>query len=170
MSDLATTAQRLQEAITDLDRACDTCLTLDQTATILAVIEDLRAQLTVVRDGLSDRAGDLMGSYRQPVTGVGTLERHSRKKRTAWQTDDLLRAVLDSRTFDKDTGELRDETPLDKVRAVWNLGAPRTGALKERHIDPDDYCSTEGSRGGYSIRIHRDSTGDTPTISDQETP
>lgn len=138
--------------------------TLAGTSALLAIIEDRRRLLGDLADWLSDRTGERMGSYRQPVLGVGTLERHSRKKRTEWQTEDLIRSVLDSRLVDTKTGELIDETPLDKVRHVWNLGAPRTGALKERGIDPDDFCNTEGSRDGYSIRIHRDAQAPEPTL------
>lgn len=64
-------------------------------------------------------------------------------RRTGWDHDALLRAVLDSRLVDTETGEIADETPLDKVRHVWNLGAPRTTALRDRGIDPDEFATTE---------------------------
>lgn len=63
--------------------------------------------------------------------------------RKEWQTDDLLRAVLDSRRFDPRTGGLIEETPIEKLLAVWNLGAPRVTVLEARGIDPDEFCTVE---------------------------
>ncbi len=78
---------------------------------------------------------------------VGSYEVTPRKtaSRTKWQNDDLLRAVLDSRLIDFETGEITEETPLEKIRHVFALsgGSARITALKDRGIDADEYCSTE---------------------------
>lgn len=74
-----------------------------------------------------------------------TFKRTGTPTRKGWQTDDLLRAVLDSRLFAPGTGELVDETPVEKILAVWNLGAPRVTALKARGIDPDEFATVEWS-------------------------
>lgn len=62
---------------------------------------------------------------------------------TQWQNDDLRRAVLDSVLVDRETGEIKEETPADKLAHVWSLagsGARRT-ALIERGIQPDEYAA-----------------------------
>ncbi len=50
---------------------------------------------------------------------------------------------------DKDTGEITEETPLEKVLACFNLPAPRTTALRQRGIDADQFCRSETR--GYTI-------------------
>jgi hypothetical protein len=60
---------------------------------------------------------------------------------------------LDTRLVDESTGEVLDESPLDKVLKVWNLGTPRKGILKERGIQADEFCVTE-NLNGWSIRIY----------------
>ncbi len=80
------------------------------------------------------------------------VRRHSKKDRTQWDKPDLLRAVLDTKLVDTATGEILDETPLSKVTTVWNLGAPRLTALRDRGLDPDDFCTTE-VRPGWSLEV-----------------
>lgn len=87
-----------------------------------------------------DAIGTALGSPMEIVEGVGMVRRHPRSKRTEWDRDELVQTVLDSRLIDAHTGEVADETPLDKVRHIWNLGAPRLTALRDRGLDPDDYC------------------------------
>lgn len=59
--------------------------------------------------------------------------------RTGWRGDDLFERVKDSVRRDE-SGEIVDETLLEKVRRVWALGAPRLTALDEYGIDRDAYC------------------------------
>lgn len=61
--------------------------------------------------------------------------------RKAWKNDDLLRVVKDSRRFNPENGELM--TAEELILFVWNLDAPRTTALKQLDIDPDEFCETE---------------------------
>lgn len=68
-----------------------------------------------------------------------------------WDNDALRTAVLDSRLFDRTSGELVDESPVDKVLAVWRLDRPRVTALKDRGISKDDFCAS--SFNGWSIRV-----------------
>lgn len=104
------------------------------------------------RDRLDDLIGDAMGEYRIVVEGVGQVERHRRKSRTKWDRDALLSAVRDTRLVDPGTGEVLDPSPLDKVLHVWNLGAPRLTALKERGLDADEFCETE-ERKGWQLKV-----------------
>jgi hypothetical protein len=85
------------------------------------------------------------------VEGVGVFVKKGKRDRTQWDKDALLSAVLDSRLVNTETGEVTEESPLDKVRAVWNLGTPRVTALRERNIDPDQFCRSEW--GGWGIEV-----------------
>jgi hypothetical protein len=62
-----------------------------------------------------------------------------------WKSDDLLRAVLDSRIVDKETGEVVDETPVEKVRAVFGLKGYNASRqeLKARGIEADEFAEVE---------------------------
>lgn len=108
--------------------------------------------LGTVNGALERLVGDRMDAAKVTVEGVGTLERHYNKSYTQWDTDALLHDVLDTRMIDANTGEVIDETPLDKVLAVWNLPAPRRTVLKSRGLQPDEYASVE-DRGGWKVAI-----------------
>lgn len=116
-------------------KACD----LAGLLSALGSLSELKTSVAVFAQDLEHQAGEAMGDKRVTVDGV-EWERSNPPKRSAWQTDDLLRAVLDSRLVDTETGEVKDETPLDRVLDVWNLPAPRTTALKARGIDADEFC------------------------------
>jgi hypothetical protein len=109
---------------------------------------DLRRDLALVVDQLATAIGERMDDRRYTAPGI-TVERRRHTTRTAWDIDDLLRVVLDTRVVDPDSGEIASD--LDKVRRVWNLGAPRTTALTALGIDADDFCTTE-RRDGWTLR------------------
>lgn len=116
---------------------------LGEALTVWNLLADCARRLAAARDDLGRLLADDMPEKRMTVMGVGTFEKHRKADRKAWDKDDLLRVVLDSRVVDPETGEVRDETPLDKGLDVWNLPAPRTTALKARGIDPDEFCTVE---------------------------
>ena len=116
---------------------------LGEALTVWNLLADCARRLAAARDDLGRLLADDMPEKRMTVMGVGTFEKHRKADRKALDKDDLLRVVLDSRVVDPETGEVRDETPLDKVLDVWNLPAPRTTALKARGIDPDEFCTVE---------------------------
>ena len=120
------------EAITDAD--------LSELLGGIEQLKGLRTSLATVSAELEHRAGVLMDADSQTVDGVEWVRSKPAPSKTGWQTDDLKRAVLDSRLAD-DNGEIVDESPLDKVLHVWNLGAPRSGALKDRGIQADEFCT-----------------------------
>lgn len=158
MSDLGSHALLLEQVVHDLGlelaRSDDGP---DLFARARQIIEGAHSALAEVRAALDDRLGDAMDAHTIVVDGLGQVTRHKRKSRTKWDKDDLLRAVLDSRIADKSTGEVKDETPLDRVMHVWNLPAPRVTALRERGIDADEYCHTE-TREGWTIQVAQDAT------------
>lgn len=148
---LAIDTRLFAEAVTSLDRdVTDGPLDdLEQTLICWALIEAAAAELATVRKNLSARIAEAMPEKQVTIMGIGTFERHRKTDRKRWDKD-LLRIVLDTKLADRETGEVRDETPLDKVLHVWNLGAPRVTALRERDIEPDEWCTTE--YGGLTIQ------------------
>ena len=116
---------------------------LGEALTVWNLLADCARRLAAARDDLGRLLADDMPEKRMTVMGVGTFEKHRKADRKAWDKDELLRVVLDSRVVDPETGEVREETPLDRVLDVWNLPAPRTTALKARGIDPDEFCTVE---------------------------
>lgn len=113
-------------------------------------LEEANRVLGQVRAQLPNLLAASFGEKTLEIPGLGVFELHGKKNRTAWDKEALLSAVLDSRQVDEVTGEVADESPLDKVLAVWNLAAPRTGVLKKRKIDPDEFCRSEWA--GYAIQ------------------
>jgi len=114
-------------------------------------LDDACRVIADARDALAKRLAEAMPEKRQTVMGTGTFEKHFRTDRKQWDTDALKSAVLDSRLADTETGEFLDETPIEKITAVWNLGAPRVTVLRERGIDPDQFCTTE--KRGLTLQV-----------------
>lgn len=154
MSDLASTALLLEAVIADLDELMPTATVDDLAAAMVvrSILATTAMGLSSVRESLDDKIGEAMGEYRKIVEGFGQVERHKKKSRTKWDTDDLRRAVLDSRVIDEATGEVLDPNPVDKILRVWNLGAPRLTALRERGLDPDEFAVTE-ERSGWQLKV-----------------
>lgn len=150
---LTKTVELAEAVVADLDELIQN-YPIDDLADALdarAILATTVMGLSQIKERLDDLIGDAMGEYRVVVEGRGQVERHKKKSRTKWDKD-LKRAVLDSRMVDVESGELLDETPLDKVLTVWNLGAPRLTALRDRGIDPDEWCETE-ERPGWTLKI-----------------
>lgn len=143
--------QLVLEAVNGLNVDDLIALPTDEALTAWAALEEANRILAGVRSQVMPRVAENMGEHQRVVDGVGTFVRHVKKDRTAWEKDDLLRAVLDSRLVDEKTGEVADETPLAKVLHVFNMPAPRTTALRARGIDADQFCHTE--RGGFTIEV-----------------
>jgi len=116
-------------------------------------IETQRRELSEELSDLDNEIGLAMGTYKVEIPGIGLVQRSSKKRQSQWDNDALLRTVLDTRLVNESTGEVLDESPLDKVLKVWNLGTPRKGILKERGIQADEFCVTE-NLNGWSIRIY----------------
>ena len=153
MTEQAAIAADLAESVRDLRPDDIVDLPVDQAAAVYVQLVDVQRELAAVMSLLTHGFAESLGERETTIAGLGTFRRRGRKDRTRWQKDDLLRAVLDSRVVNIDTGEVADETPLDKVLAVWNLATPRTTALKDRGIDPDEFCTSEW--GGWTIEVIR---------------
>lgn len=124
---------------------------LHDEAWMLHTVREARRMLADTERSLENRCGSLMKSKRETIEGLGTLERHPNKSYTKWDREALKRDVLDSRIADEN-GEVVDETPLDKILDVWNLGAPRRTALNHRGLTPDEYCEVEDN-GGFKVQV-----------------
>jgi hypothetical protein len=133
---LSELANEIAKAVAEQDYPGD----LGEALVVWNELADSIRRLTAARDDAGNDLAEELPEKRMTVMGVGTFEVHRKADRKSWDKDDLLRVVLDSRVVDAETGEVRDETPLDKVLDVWNLPAPRTTALKARGIDADEFC------------------------------
>lgn len=146
VGDLAESVRALRpDDIVDMDIAL--------AAAIYVELVDVQKELGAVMSLLTHAFAESLPYKETTVEGIGTIRRRGKKDRTRWDKDDLLRAVLDSRLVDKTTGFISEESPLDKVLAVWNLGPPRTKVLENRGIDPDEFCHSEW--GGWTIEVIR---------------
>lgn len=125
---------------------------VDALAAVWSDLGDVIRACQVVHGILEQRIARIMDGRQVVVDGLGTLVRHRKRERVSWDRDALYRVVLDSRKVDPATGEVADETPIDRLLAVFPLGNPRTTVLKERGIDPDEYRTSEW--GGYQLQVH----------------
>jgi len=112
-------------------------------------LRQVKRYLADVEIALENQLGDLLTGTTTHLGDV-VLHRGKRTARTKWDTDDLLRAVLDTKRADEN-GEVIDETPLDKVLHCWNLPAPRLTAVRDRGLEPDEFCHRE-DRPGWTVR------------------
>jgi len=118
-------------------------------------IERLRADLKTTLDRLSEHGADLMVSRKQFVEGIGEIERQGGTDRSAWDHDRLFQIALargrdDPARYDLETGEMlipEGEAVLAEIRAM--AGTPgywKVGALRDRGLDPADYCNEKDAR------------------------
>lgn len=142
---------QLDEVVKEITDALPTTIEADE----VAMWHDTATLLLARAKNLSDAAGIIEAMCAEAVprekgavveSGGRTFARTGKANRKEWQTDDLVRVVDDSRVFSPVTGELL--TLADKIRKVWNLGAPRVTALAELGIDPDEFCTTEWTNRG----------------------
>lgn len=140
---------------------------IDRAITELAELREIRSALADWEYLLTTYIADFMGRMTLTIDGVGHVEVKHGVDRKEWDRQGLIRAVLDSRRApDPTTGEMvgsdsgraviGDEflscsQDLARVLDVWNLGAPRVTALRERGIDPDEFCTS--SPGKVSVVI-----------------
>lgn len=118
----------------------------------LVSVRENKRRLGDLEEKVSNIVGALMPKKTVVAEGLGVLSRHERTSRKQWDKEMLLRAVLDSRIVDKRTGEVKDETQMDRILHVWNLGAPRLTALRERGLDPDEFATVE-TKPGFNVEV-----------------
>jgi hypothetical protein len=131
----------------DLDRILNAGLESDNRDMIAGLLIELRDYADDLRDVRQTLIEHLSACTDDNIfdTPYGRIQMGWKTARTNWDTDALVSKVITQKILDTRTGEL--ESDLDAVRAVWNLGGPRTTVLKARNIDPDEY-----SERGASVR------------------
>ena len=125
----------------------------------IGLVMNLRKSVATVGSDLEHRAGEVMGEKSVTVAGTEWV-RSMPPKRAAWKSEDLLRAVLDTRRADEN-GVVIEETPLEKVQHVWNLAGyqARLGALRDRGLDPDDFSEPSWDSSRWHVAKAADRKG-----------
>ena len=149
--DLAAATFDAKTGLSGLYRAIDDA-SLSELCGLLETLPELRASLKDVAEKCEQAAGEKMGAKSVMVDGVEWV-RSQPPDRRAWNHDGLLEAVLDSRLVDSQTGEVVEETPLERVRSVWPLPGynARLTVLRERGIDPDLYATVSWDNRPWKV-------------------
>ena len=129
----------------------------------LEPLQQVLADLRLLESDVKRYIADTMPDRKVTVEGVGTVERKAKVTRKGWDSVELLRRLVGSALVDPDTGEIPD-SPMeaaDRILREVTACLPITGstgwrvtALRDRGIDPDEWCTEE--RDGYSITFSRD--------------
>lgn len=136
-----------------ISRDAAACTDRDRLAACLADMRSARAQVNEAYADVEKALLAVAGEKRFEVPMVGVVEVKRRTKRSGWDHDYLLRAVLDSRRVNTATGEIVDETPVDKVASVYALKGYNASleAIRARGLDPDEFCRAEPD--GWSVKL-----------------
>lgn len=149
-SDFANDVRLVAQQVADLEESFTAArITDDPEAAFVAwqMLTEAKRALDDTLKQLGHKIGHAIGKEQTVLNGK-TVKRRSSIRRTKWDNSALLRSVLDSRLVDPDTGEVTDESPLDRVQHVYPLsgGSARTTALRDRGIDPDEFSEHEFER------------------------
>lgn len=156
---------RLSDALEQLEvDVVDVCTEgdVETLARLHVQLAEDKHRLALCSRAVEERLAEVMPK-RVELDGLPVIERRQGATRKQWQSEDLLDLLLRRASFDDD-GTLRDSTEIrDRVRAELVACVPFTGslgwrvtALKERDIDPDEWC--ESQPGRVSVQIHEDPT------------
>jgi hypothetical protein len=141
------------ENLNDVDRNVGTVCDPAELALILDDLHHLRADVKVACDSVERLLAHAMPDKTMDVEGLGRIEKKGRWKRTGWDHEALLVAVLDSRGVDANGEPMDDETPAEKMASVYGLKGYNASitALAARRIDPGEFCREEFD--GYQVRL-----------------
>lgn len=133
---------------------------LDRLVRELVELREVRNALNLWEGELTEVIAEMVGRNTVEVDEVGPVQVRRSTDRKAWDKHSLLRVILDSHRPPNADGELHgsddgqgyvgDELvscspDLSRVLDCFNLPSPRVTALKERGIDPGEFCeSTPG--------------------------
>jgi hypothetical protein len=139
----------LLAAVNALDVDEIAALPLPEALAIWCELEEANRILALVRSLLPNALAPQWGEKQIELPGVGVFVLHAKKNRTKWNSEDLYRAVKDTRIVDEKTGEVLSQLAVvEKVYPHAGYQA-RLTALREIGLDPDEFCSSEWA--GYSI-------------------
>lgn len=128
---------------------------IDRAIRELAELREVRTALGDWEYLLTTYIADFLGRMTLTIEGVGHVEVKHGVDRKEWAKYDLLRSILDSHRPPTGDGEVHPSDDgyaevggekltcspdLARVLDCFNLPAPRVTALKDRKIDPDEFC------------------------------
>lgn len=133
----------------------------------LAPLQSILADMRMLENQVKQHILETMPSKRVSVSGVGTAERMKRVTRKNWDSEELLRFVVLGALVDQETGEIPADpvVAVDRVLSEVRACVPftgstswRVGALKDRGIDPDEWC--DQNLEDYSLKFTRNKSED----------
>lgn len=130
------------------------------TAQALARVEALLADVRYVRDRLTRVTAESLRAMeirRLTVSEVVTVEASSDVKRTDWQHEKLLAALLTSHGFgdgvvNPSTGERWDLVDVVALVLGWLRPEWKVTGCRESMVDPDRYCTIARDDDGKVVR------------------
>lgn len=141
------------ETLTAICREGDlTAASLVELVDGLLRVRQAKRDLADLEQALCDLVGDALGGEMTILDGIGRVKPHRRVSRTKWDKEALRSCVLDSRLVNTITGELIEETPLERIESVFPWGTPRITALRQRGIEADQFCARE-DKPGWAVEI-----------------
>lgn len=97
-----------------------------------------------LREEIEQKIAAQMTADSMLIDGVGVVKRSHRKSKHALPdaTESLIRDVMDSRMVNPETGEILDESPAEKLTAVFGMSIhnARNTQLKARGLNERDYA------------------------------
>lgn len=131
-------------------------------AVVLAAIRRCRADLAEFADEVEKALLAVMGEKNLEVPGVGLVEVKKATRRTQWQHDDLLAAVVARLAdepgvfFDPEDGVFLPSQTIGhniarRLRECVSFGAGKVTGLRALGIDPSEYCTED--EGRYAIKM-----------------
>lgn len=124
---------------------------VDRAVSDLARLRAIRQGLAVWEGELTDWLNDALGRNTIEVDGIGQVQVKRGTDRKEWDHDALIRLVVargrDERRVDAETGEYEPEGEA-VARALMECARPswRLTPLRDRGIDPDEYCASNPGR------------------------
>jgi hypothetical protein len=161
----ASIVQTLTDVAGELDaeyHALEEPLPPEALSIMLAAIRDCRAGLNVLYQRVEADLLLTAGEKRFVVEGMGEVQIKRKTKRTQWDHDRLLAAVIarvmdePATIFDEETGELLPYVTIGhnvgrRIRECVSLGAGKVTGIRAIGLSPDEFCVEEVE--GYSVAL-----------------
>jgi hypothetical protein len=128
----------------------------------LLPLQQIIADMRLLEKQVKDHIIETIPERKVAVPGVGIVERFRKTTRKNWDSEELLRFVVQKALVDQVTGEIPSSPveAIDRVLTEIRACVPftgstawRVGALRERGFDPDEWCDQDTE--GYSLKFIR---------------
>lgn len=125
-----------------------------------ANFREFTTQLRAVTGRIDRALVDTLPDGQQDIDGLGRVQVRWSKKRTEWESDELLRDIVRRSIVDPETGEMAGDVfeAADRIHGEVSACMPvrpstawRTGALKERGYQLDEWCTEAPAQASVSI-------------------